>query len=230
MQDKSNIGNLFDSIALTYDRFNHVLSLDSDKRWRRRAVSRMTHSDSVLDVAAGTGDLSIELVRQNKAGTVTGMDISLKMMEIGREKVSAKGLEDRIIFQEGSALDMPFEDNSFNAVTCAYGVRNFSDLDKGLSEMFRVLKDGGQLMILEFSYPENRFIRFFYDIYFSRIMPLVGKALSRNKCAYLYFRDSVKGFIWGEKMKEKIEAAGFINVKYRVMTFGITTVYYASKD
>ena len=230
MQDKSNIGNLFDSIALTYDRFNHVLSLDSDKRWRRHAVSRMTHSDSVLDVAAGTGDLSIELVRQNKAETVTGMDISLKMMEIGREKVSAKGLEDRIIFQEGSALDMPFEDNSFNAVTCAYGVRNFSDLDKGLSEMFRVLKDGGQLMILEFSYPENRFIRFFYDIYFSRIMPLVGKALSRNKGAYLYFRDSVKGFIWGEKMKEKIEAAGFINVKYRVMTFGITTVYYASKD
>ena len=227
--DKKNVGSLFDSIAGTYDKFNHLLSLNIDKRWRRRTVRRLSRAENLLDVAVGTGDLAIEVIRQDKAQHVLGMDISTGMMEIGRTKVVKAGMADRISFLEGSALDMPFGDGSFDAVTCAYGVRNFSDLDKGLSEMYRVLREGGQLMILEFSYPGNRFVRWLYDFFFTHVMPLVGKALSRNGGAYTYFRDSVKGFIWGREMADRIAAAGFWNVSFKTMTFGITTLYVAEK-
>lgn len=227
--EKKNIGKLFDSIAGTYDRFNHLLSLNTDRRWRKKAVKRLVRVDSLLDVATGTADLAMEIVRQDKASVVTGMDISTGMMEIGRAKVGKAGMQDRISFLEGSALEMPFADGVFPAVTCAYGVRNFSDLDKGLKEMYRVLCDGGQLMILEFSYPSNAFVRCLYDFFFSHIMPFVGKTLSRNAGAYTYFRDSVKGFIWGQEMADRIASAGFSEVTFRTMTFGITTVYYARK-
>lgn len=227
--EKKNIGKLFDSIAGTYDRFNHLLSLNTDRRWRRRTVKRLVRVDSLLDVATGTADLAMEIVRQDKASVVTGMDISTGMMEIGRAKVGKAGMQDRISFLEGSALEMPFADGAFPAVTCAYGVRNFSDLEKGLKEMYRVLCDGGQLMILEFSYPSNAFVRCLYDFFFSHIMPFVGKTLSRNAGAYTYFRDSVKGFIWGQEMADRIASAGFSEVTFRTMTFGITTVYYARK-
>lgn len=227
--DKKNIGNLFDSIAGTYDRFNHLLSLNIDKSWRRRGVKRLRPADSVLDVATGTADLSIEAVRRGKACHVLGMDISKGMMEIGRQKVKKAGLEDRISFIEGSALEMPFDDAFFDAVMCAFGVRNFSDLDKGLEEMFRVLRPGGQLMILEFSYPSNPVIRFFYDFFFSHIMPLVGRLMSSNGGAFLYFRESVKNFIWGNEMCSRISSAGFSNVTFKPLTFGIATLYLADK-
>lgn len=228
--DKKNVGSLFDSIAGTYDRFNHLLSLNIDKGWRRRAVRGLDRSGRLLDVATGTADLSIEALRQDKASAITGVDISTKMMEIGKEKVAMAGLSDRITFVEGSALEMPFGDASFDAVMCAYGVRNFSDLDKGLAEMHRVLTKGGQMMILEFSYPSNRVIRALYDLFFTHFMPLVGKLLSRNAGAYLYFRESVKGFIWGEEMAARIAAAGFTDIRFKTMTLGITTVYYAHKQ
>lgn len=227
--DKRNIGSLFDSIAGTYDRFNHLLSLNADRSWRRRAVRRIKECSSLLDVAAGTADLSIEVIRQAKAASVTGIDISRGMLELGAAKVAKAGMQDRISLVEGSALDMEYPDGSFDCVSCAYGVRNFSDLDRGLSEMHRVLRDGGQLMILEFSYPGNPVIRRLYDFFFSNIMPLVGKLLSRNAGAYLYFRDSVKSFIWGQEMADRIAAAGFSNVSFRTMTFGITTLYLAEK-
>lgn len=227
--DKRNVGSLFDSIAGTYDRFNHLLSMNVDRRWRRRAVRRMTRCESVLDVAVGTADLSLEIIRQDKASKVTGIDISRGMMEVGKEKVGKAGLSERISFLEASAFGMPFGDGSFDAVTCAYGVRNFAELDKGLSEMHRVLRNGGELMILEFSYPENPLVRRIYDLFFTHIMPLVGKAVSRNGGAYIYFRNSVKEFIWGEEMASKIASAGFRNVRFKTMTFGISTVYYAEK-
>lgn len=228
-KDKKNIGNLFDSIAGTYDRFNHLLSLNIDRKWRRRSVKRLNKAGKLLDVATGTADLAIEIIRQGKASSVIGMDISTGMMEIGHAKVEKAGMQDRISFLEGSALEMPFGEGEFDAVVCAYGVRNFSDLDKGLEEMYRVLSDGGQLMILEFSYPSNAFVRALYDFFFSNVMPLVGKALSKNAGAYTYFRDSVKGFIWGDEMAARITSAGFRNVSFKVMTFGITTVYFAEK-
>lgn len=229
MVEKKDIGKLFDGIAGTYDRFNHLLSLNVDKVWRRKAVQSLRRGDKVLDVATGTADLALEIIRQEKAGEVTGIDISTGMMEIGRKKIEKKGLSGRIVLSEGSALDIPFPDGFFDAVTCAYGVRNFSNPDKGLKEMYRVMRSGGQLAILEFSYPSGKVTGKMYDIFFTRLMPVVGKAISRDKKAYVYFRDSVKGFVWGEKMAARIRAAGFVDVRFRPMTFGISTLYTANK-
>lgn len=227
--EKKNIGQLFDRIAGTYDRFNHLLSLNIDKRWRRKAVKMMRPAGELLDVAIGTGDLAIEVLRQGKASRVTGIDLSSEMMKIGEAKVARKGLSDRVDFQLGNALEMPYGDGSFDALTCAYGVRNFSDLDKGLSEMYRVLRSGSELVILEFSYPENRFIRALYDFFFTRIMPAVGRIISKDPSAYTYFMHSVKEFIWGREMADRIASAGFSNVRFKTLTFGISTIYIAEK-
>lgn len=226
---KQNIGHLFNRIAGTYDRLNHLLSLNTDRRWRRRAVRRLTPCEKVLDVASGTADLAIEMVRQDKARHVTGIDISEEMLRIGDEKVRKADLASRITLQQGSALEIPYPDGHFNAVTCAYGIRNFSDLNLGLQEMQRVLRTDGQLLILEFSYPDNKIIRFFYDFYFTKIMPAIGRKVSKDPSAYSYLNRSVKEFIWGEAMAEQLRAAGFRNVAFRPMTFGITTLYLAQK-
>ena len=229
MDEKKNIGSLFDRIARSYDHINHLLSLHTDRLWRHRAVSRLSAADSVLDVAIGTGDLAIELVRSRKAQKVQGIDLSEQMMAVAAQKVAARGWSDRIRFDLGSALDMPYADNSFDAVTCGFGVRNFSDLDKGLKEMFRVLRKDVEVLILEFSYPEQRIVRRLYDFYFSRMMPFIGKTVSRDKTAYSYFRNSVKGFIWGETLCDRLRQAGFKNVTFTPMTFGICTMYKGVK-
>ena len=226
---KQNIGNLFNRIAGTYDRLNHLLSLNTDRRWRRRAVRRLTPCDNALDVASGTADLAIEMVRQDKVQQVTGIDLSEEMLRLGNDKIRKAGLSARITLQQGSALALPYPDGHFNAVTCAYGIRNFSDLNLGLQEMQRVLRTDGQLLILEFSYPDNKIIRFFYDFYFTKIMPAIGQKVSKDPSAYSYLNHSVKEFIWGEAMAENLRAAGFRNVSFHPMTFGITTLYLAQK-
>ena len=229
---KDSIGSLFDRIAHSYDPLNHLFSLNIDKLWRKKTVRSMRSHDNVLDVAIGTADLSIEMIRQRKAGRIEGIDLSREMMAIGEKKVSKKlkDLSGLVRFTYANAQDMPFDDNSFDAVTCAFGIRNFADLDKGLGEMYRVMKPGGELRILEFSYPSNRFIRWLYDIYFSRIMPFVGRLFSRDRTAYTYLNRSVKSFIWGEDMKNKLTGIGFTNVGYKELTFGIATLYSAVKQ
>lgn len=224
-----NIGHLFNRIAGTYDRLNHLLSLNTDRRWRRRAVRWLTPCDNAIDVASGTADLAIEMVRQNKARHITGIDLSEEMLRLGNDKIRKAGLSARIALQQGSALALPYPDGHFNAVTCAYGIRNFSDLNGGLQEMQRVLRTDGQLLILEFSYPDNKIIRFFYDFYFTKIMPAIGRKVSKDPSAYSYLNRSVKEFIWGEAMAEQLRAAGFRNVSFHPMTFGITTLYLAQK-
>lgn len=227
--DSKGIGQLFDRISGTYDRFNHLLSLNIDKSWRRKTVARLAPADEVLDVAIGTADLSIEFLKQGKASHITGLDLSQGMMKIGRAKVEAAGYGSAVDFQEGSALQMPYPPESFDTVACAFGVRNFSDPDRGLSEMCRVLKTGGRLAILEFSYPENPLLKFLYNFFFSWIMPAVGKSVSKDPQAYLYFRESVKNFTWGEKMVQRIRNAGFSDVSYKTFSCGICTLYLASK-
>ena len=225
----TDISHLFNRIAGTYDRLNHLLSLNTDRRWRRRAVRKLTPCDKALDVAVGTADLAIEIVRQNKARHVTGIDLSEEMLRLGDEKIRKADLASRITLQQGSALELSNPDGYFDAVTCAYGIRNFSNLDQGLQEMHRVLREEGQLLILEFSYPDNKIIRFFYDFYFTKIMPAIGRKVSKDPSAYSYLNRSVKEFIWGEAMAEKLRAAGFRNVSFHPMTFGITTLYLAQK-
>lgn len=226
--EKQNIGALFNRIADTYDRLNHVLSLNIDKRWRRKAVKQLHPSIEALDVAVGTADLAIELIRQKKAEHVIGIDLSTEMLRLGKEKIAKKKMSDRITLIEGSALELPYSSNNFDIVTCAYGVRNFSDLDQGLREMQRVLKANGQLIVLEFSYPKNRIIAWIYDLYFSHILPTIGRWLSKDKTAYTYLNKSVKNFIWGEEMAKHLKGAGFEKVNYKTFSFGITTLYTAT--
>lgn len=228
--EKAHIGSLFDRIAGTYDRFNHITSLGIDIYWRRVAIRGMRPVSRMLDVAIGTADVALMALRQHKAQQVTGLDLSTEMMAIGKQKAERASLADKIEFVQGSALEMPFEDSTFEALTCAYGVRNFSDLDKGLSEMYRVLAPGGQLVILEFSYPAHPLIRWAYNLYFTHLMPLIGRIISKDAGAYTYFLHSVKSFIWGNEMVEHLRKAGFAKANYRTMTFGITTLYTATKQ
>lgn len=229
LDEKKNIGSLFDRIAGSYDRLNHLLSLSIDRLWRRRAVNGMQPAEQVLDVAVGTADLAVELVRRNKAERVTGLDLSVEMMKIGANKVRRAGLDDRVCFMHGNALSMPFDDGAFDAVTSAFGVRNFSDLEQGLSEMYRVLHQGGELMVLELSYPSCRVVRWVYDVYFSHVLPVIGRVLSHDHSAYIYLNRSVKHFVWGETFCNYLRQAGFVCVTYTPLSLGICTVYRARK-
>lgn len=227
--EKQHIGQLFDRIAGTYDGLNHVLSLNIDKRWRRRAVRMLAPAEQVLDVAIGTADLTIEILRQGKAQHVTGIDLSHGMMAIGEQKVAKRGYAQQVQFDYGSAQQMPYADASFDTVTCAYGVRNFANMDEGLSEMYRVLRTGGELMVLEFSYPTNPVIRWGYDLYFTHILPFIGNLFSRDKGAYSYLNRSVKNFPYGEAFCQHLRKAGFTQIKATPLTFGISTIYTAVK-
>lgn len=232
MEEKQHIGQLFDRIAGTYDGLNHGLSLGIDKYWRRKTVSMMPAAKHVLDVAIGTADLTIEMLQRGKAEQVTGIDLSEQMMGIGwlkveRLRVTGDGLPVEFVY--GNAQKMPFEDASFDAVTCAYGCRNFQNLDEGLKEMYRVLRPGGQVTILEFSYPSNRLVRALYDIYFTHVLPLVGRMVSHDKTAYTYLNKSVKSFCWGEAFAQHMRQAGFSDARFIPLTFGITTIYTATK-
>jgi demethylmenaquinone methyltransferase/2-methoxy-6-polyprenyl-1,4-benzoquinol methylase len=227
--EKQHIGQLFDRIAGTYDGLNHVLSLNIDKRWRRRAIRMLAPAEQVLDVAIGTADLTIEILRQGKAQHVTGIDLSHGMMAIGEQKVAKRGYAQQVQFDYGSAQQMPYADSSFDTVTCAYGVRNFANMDEGLSEMYRVLRTGGELMVLEFSYPTNPVIRWGYDLYFTHILPFIGNLFSRDKGAYSYLNRSVKNFPYGEAFCRHLRKAGFTQIKATPLTFGISTIYTAVK-
>lgn len=229
MQEKQHIGQLFDRIAPTYDGLNHGLSLSIDRLWRRRTVRLMPVSEHVLDVAIGTADLTIEMLRRGKAQRVTGLDLSREMMAIGQQKINNLRLSSQTSFIYGNAQQMPFEDNAFDGVTCAFGCRNFSDLNAGLHEMFRVLRPGGQLTILEFSNPTNPLVRALYNIYFTHILPFIGRLVSRDKTAYTYLNRSVLAFCQGEEFLAYLQHAGFSDTHSRTLTFGIATIYTARK-
>ena len=222
---------MFDGIALKYDFLNHFFSLHIDKIWRRKAVNELRGLplDHILDVATGTGDLALTIQKRLHPEHITGIDISEGMLAIGRQKIEKKGLERQISLKYGNSEAIPFADCMFSAVTVAFGVRNFERLEKGLNEMFRVLKTGGKLVILEFSIPQNRIFRKFFHFYFFRILPFVGRAVSKNARAYNYLPDSVQSFPYGAEFKKRLEEFGFENVTVRPLTFGIATIYTGIK-
>lgn len=227
---KEQVAAMFDNIAGKYDFLNHFLSLGIDKYWRNKGINSLKkyNPKNILDVATGTGDLAIAALKLNPV-KVTGIDISGEMLEVGRKKISEKDLTHKIELIQGDSESMPFEDNNFDAITVAFGVRNFENLDKGLMDMHRVLKTGGRVMILEFSKPQSFPFKQLYNFYFKNILPLVGKWVSGDNSAYTYLPESVQNFPDGKAFLEKLNAVGFSDTKVKKLTFGVCALYTAGK-
>lgn len=227
---KQQVRLMFNNIAARYDLLNHLLSFSIDKVWRRKAIGMLQELSplTILDVATGTGDFAIEALRIAPE-QVTGTDISEAMLEIGVRKVKRRELSDRIRFVPGDAEDLPFEDATFDAVISGFGVRNFEDPEKGISEMFRVMRNGGQVVILEFSKPRSAFFSLLYRFYFSRVLPAIGRMVSKDKSAYRYLPESVREFPDGEAFLAFLKRAGFEKCRFMSLTFGIAAIYTGFK-
>lgn len=227
----SHIADMFDRISPKYDALNHLLSLNIDKVWRKKAAlaASKNHPQAILDLATGTADLAIALAKRNPQAHVIGMDISEKMLDIGKEKVAKQKLENQIELRFGDAAALPFEDNTFDAVTVAFGVRNFEDLGKGLSEMCRVTQSGGRVVILEFSMPERFPVKQLYRFYFSHILPKIGRSVSKDPSAYTYLPQSVERFPKPDAFLQLLADNGLQNGTKRRLSFGIATLYEAQK-
>ncbi|NDW11691.1 bifunctional demethylmenaquinone methyltransferase/2-methoxy-6-polyprenyl-1,4-benzoquinol methylase UbiE [Bacteroides sp. 214] len=225
------VAQMFDNIASVYDRLNHTLSLGIDRSWRRHAIAFLKpfQPQRILDIATGTGDFAILACRKLNPVEVIGTDISDGMMQVGKEKVEKEGLSGRVSFAHEDSTALSFNDESFDAVTVAFGIRNFDKLDKGLSEMYRVLKRGGHLVILELTVPDKFPMKQLFSIYSSVVIPAVGWLISKDKSAYTYLPNTIKAFPQGEVMQEVIGRAGFAEVSFKRLTFGICTLYTATK-
>ena len=225
------VERMFDNIAPAYDQLNHTLSWGIDKSWRKKAIDwlRPFNPQRMMDVATGTGDFAIQACRVLNPKELIGTDISEGMMNVGRQKVKEAGLESRISFAKEDCTALSFPNNRFDAITVAFGVRNFEDLDKGLREMHRVLDSDGKLVILELSEPEWFPMKQLYALYSKVVIPTLGKLLSKDRSAYTYLPQSIKAFPQGEVMKEIILKAGFKEACFKRLTLGICTLYTATK-
>ena len=228
---QEQIRRMFDKIAPSYDRLNHALSLGIDRRWRRTAVDALGihQPQQFLDIATGTGDFALLLAKRIKPQHIIGADISEGMMAIGREKVKEEGLQNVISFQYEDCMQLSFPDGSFDAVTSSYGVRNFQNLDKGLQEMQRVLRPGGHLLIVELTPPPSFPMKQLFWLYAHVVMPLLGRLISHDDSAYTYLPASMEAFPQPEQMEGILRKAGFTEVQWRRFTFGISTMYLATK-
>lgn len=227
---KEQVTKMFDTISGDYDGLNRVISFGIDIKWRKKVVKIVKDSNpqSILDIATGTGDLAINLA-QTDATKIVGLDISSGMLDIGKEKIKRKNLDSKIEMVLGDSENMPFEDNSFDAITVAFGVRNFETLENGLKEILRVLKPGGAFVILETSMPDKTPYRQGYNFYTKNILPLIGRTFSKDKTAYKYLCESASVFPYGEALNNILQKIGFINVKDYPQTFGVATIYVSSK-
>lgn len=231
MAKKEGVKKMFDNIAPDYDKLNHILSLNIDKNWRKKAVRELADEArplNVLDVACGTGDFTIEIARKVPHGsTVVGVDISDGMIAVGLEKLAKLGIDATLKVADCEAL--PYEDNTFDRISVGFGVRNFEHLELGLSEMYRVLAPGGKLVILELSVPSNAFIRWFYKLYFLKILPFIGGLVSGDRSAYEYLPASVLRFPAPDKFMSIMKSAGFDVVEHRALTLGVCRMYIGKK-
>lgn len=221
---------MFNSIAGRYDFLNHFLSAGIDRRWRNKVIQilRKENPRNILDVATGTADLAISQAKLNP-DKIYGIDIADQMLDIGRDKIKKKGLGHLITLQNGDSEALSFKDNTFDAVTVAFGVRNFEDLDKGLAEMNRILKPGGIAVILEFSKPRHFPVKQLYNFYFKYILPFLGRLVSRHKSAYTYLPESVSEFPDGIDFISHMEKTGFKGSAFKTLTFGISSIYTGKK-
>ena len=225
------VEQMFDNIAPTYDKLNHRLSWNIDRGWRRKAIQALAphKPQTLLDIATGTGDFAILAAEMLHPQAIVGADISEGMMEIGRQKVAQKGLSAVIQFQKEDCLALSYPAESFDAVTAAFGIRNFAELEKGLSEMCRVLKKGGHLSVVELTTPVRFPMKQLFRLYSHTVLPLYGRLVSRDKRAYDYLMATIEAFPQGEKMVEILKKAGFSQARFQRMTFGICTMYFATK-
>jgi demethylmenaquinone methyltransferase / 2-methoxy-6-polyprenyl-1,4-benzoquinol methylase len=229
-EKKEQVAQMFDNIANRYDLLNSILSLGIHKGWRKKCVNllRAKNPQSILDVATGTGDFAIECAKLNPK-KITGVDISEGMMQFGREKLKKLELDKRISLEFGNAETLDFADNTFDAIVVGFGVRNFQNLEKGLANLYRILKPGGQLIVLEFSYPKNRVVKGLYNFYFSYITPVVGRIFSKDTRAYSYLTESVKAFPNNENFVEIMTKLNYKNASFEALSLGIAAIYVGEK-
>jgi demethylmenaquinone methyltransferase/2-methoxy-6-polyprenyl-1,4-benzoquinol methylase len=228
---KEQVAHMFNNIAQRYDFLNHFLSLGIDKIWRRKTIRTLKGipvNSTLLDVASGTGDLAIAALKL-KPQKIVGIDISEKMLSIGMNKIEKRKLDQIISLQKGDSENIEFNNDYFDGITVAFGVRNFENLSKGLSEMYRVLKPNGKVAILEFSKPKQFPVKQIYNFYFKRMLPFIGKLISKDYAAYTYLYDSVTQFPEGEQFTDELKSLGFKNCTYRKLSFGIASIYNANK-
>jgi len=228
---KEQVAQMFDTISGNYDGLNRVISFGIDVKWRKKVLKMVAakNPNSILDIATGTGDLAI-LMAETQAAEIVGLDISAGMLDVGRKKITDKNLDNRIKMVLGDSENMPFEDNYFDAITVAFGVRNFETLEKGLAEILRVLRPRGIFVILETSVPAKFPYKQGYGFYTKYILPLIGKMFSKDKSAYAYLSESASVFPHGEALNNILRKVGFIEVKNLPQTFGVATIYSASKQ
>jgi demethylmenaquinone methyltransferase/2-methoxy-6-polyprenyl-1,4-benzoquinol methylase len=228
---KAQIARMFDSISWRYDALNHILSAGVDVYWRKRAMRELKalKPQLILDVATGTGDFAIQAIKSLNPQKLIGVDISEGMMEIGRKKIAEKGLENRIELRYGDSEKLPFEENKFDAIIVAFGVRNFENLENGLTDMYRVLRPGGKVVILEFSKPSRFPFKQFYGFYFRFVVPVVGRMVSKDRTAYDYLPESVHAFPRGKDFVSILDRLGYKNTSCKPLTFGISSIYTGTK-
>jgi len=228
---KQQVADMFDRISGSYDFLNHFLSLGIDKIWRKHAVKAASSvaPKQIIDVATGTGDLAIDLARKLPVEHITGVDIAVKMLDQGRIKVDKKDLASKISFQTGDSEDLQFDTDTFDVATAAFGVRNFQNPLVGLKEMYRVVRPGGKIVVLEFSKPRSFLFKHLYNFYFNNILPVLGRLMSKDPKAYRYLHESVHAFPAHEGFTDLLEQAGFKDTGYKALTFGICCVYQGTK-
>lgn len=231
-EKKQQVERMFDRIAPTYDELNHRLSWNIDKGWRKKAIKQLQPfaPQTILDIATGTGDFAILSAKMLQPKQLIGADISVGMMEIGKRKVAAAHLDHIVFFQKEDCLALSFADHSFDAVTAAFGIRNFQDLDSGLKEIYRVLKPGGHLSIVELTQPVSFPMKQLFKVYSHTLLPFYGKLLSKDKSAYKYLTSTIEAFPQGEQMVEILQKAGFSNATFKRLTLGVCTMYFAEKE
>tara|TARA_R100000935_G_scaffold44696_2_gene67636 strand:- start:63677 stop:64408 length:732 start_codon:yes stop_codon:yes gene_type:complete len=228
---KEQVEQMFDTISVNYDGLNRVISLGIDQKWRRKVVKLVAEisPNSILDIATGTGDLALQFAAKIPAKNIVGLDLSEGMLSVARKKVAGKSISEKVSFVKGDSEQLPFEDNSFDAVTVSFGIRNFETLEKGLAEILRVLKPQGRFVILETSVPTKFPWKQGYHVYSKGILPIIGRIFSKDKVAYKYLSESAAVFPHGERLNNILRKIGFIQVKNKPQTFGVATIYTASK-